>query len=144
MLCDSGAQPMPHIAGAQRPIGPQDIALAGMFVQHRQHPQGPATDGGVRKEIPRPYMPAMGGLGGEPRGGSTTATLSFRRRYAQAFRPTQPLNLTLAHAPAFAVQQRGEPPIPIAGMLRREFPQPFPSLFRGRRGWPTAIPIRRP
>jgi len=52
-----------HIGGLQGPVRPQHMALAGVLIEQRKHPQGPAPDGGVSDEVLGPDMPAVSGLG---------------------------------------------------------------------------------
>jgi hypothetical protein len=62
VLFDGFLQPRQYVRGAQRSVGPQDMALAGVFVQDGQHPQRPAAHGRIGDEVPGPDVPPMRGF----------------------------------------------------------------------------------
>jgi hypothetical protein len=62
VLFDGFLEPGQYILGAQRSVGTQDMALAGVFIQDCQHPQRTAAHGGIGNEVPGPDVPAMRGF----------------------------------------------------------------------------------
>lgn len=97
VLFDGRFDQRDHVAGLERTVRPQHVALPRVFVQHGQHPQGTATHRGVRNEVPGPDMPAMRRLRRQPRRVAPAGHPAFRRRHPQAFLPSQSLHLALAH-----------------------------------------------
>jgi len=102
------------------------MAFTGVFIQDRQHLQSPATNGGIRNEVPRPDMVPMPRRGGQPGGNPAPNHFLLRRRHTQPFIAAQTLDVSLAHLPAFTAQQGRDPTIPVTRMFRGQFHQSLP------------------
>src|ERR1019366_9237448 len=85
VLANRLLQPLQHIRRLQRPFRSQHMTFPGVFVQDRQHPQRPATHGGVRDEVPRPHLIPMRRTRRQSRGNPAPNKLPLRRWNAQSF-----------------------------------------------------------
>ena len=85
MLFDGFLEPDQYILGAQRSVGMQHMALAGVFVQNCEHPQGTTTHRGIRDEVPGPDVAATRGQHRPARGNPTPHDLALGRRYSETF-----------------------------------------------------------
>lgn len=88
VLLDGFFHQSDHVSGFQGPVGPQDVALAGILVEHRQHSQSAATHGGIRDEVPSPDVPAVRRLGRQPGRVAAPHQLAFGRWHPEAFDPS--------------------------------------------------------
>ena len=80
MLLDRLAHPFEDITTLEGPIRPQHMALAGILVEDREHPQRPASRGSIADEVPGPDMPLILSLHWQPRRVAAADHLPLGRR----------------------------------------------------------------
>ena len=114
-----------HIAGLERPVGPQDVALPRVLIEDREHPQGPAPDRRVGDKVPRPHVVLVRRLGWQTGGAAPPHELPLGRRHPQPLQPAQATHLALAHAPAFLPQERGNPAVHVPRVRRGQGMDPL-------------------
>jgi len=64
---DGAADQLNDIGRSQCPVGPKHVALPGVLVEDREHPDGAAPYGCVGDKVPGPHVVAVGRLGRQAR-----------------------------------------------------------------------------
>jgi len=105
---------------------------------------GSSPRGRIRDEVPGPDVATIARPRRKTSGSASPHDLALGWRHSQPLGPAQLLHMSLAHRPAFPAQQRCDPPVAIARMLFRKFPQPLGQPLFRRRGISPSVPPRRP
>ena len=94
-------------------------ALAGAFIQYRQHPEAPAIPGPGMDEVIAPNVIAM--LGTEPHTGTIIEpeppAFRLTLRYLQTLLPPKTFYPFVINLPAVIVQQRDNTPVSVPTIL---------------------------
>ena len=104
VLFDGFLEPGQYILRAQRSVSTQDMALAGVFIQDRQHPQRTAPHSRIGNEVPSPDVTAMRGLDWPPGRDAAPHNLALGRWHPLTLSAPQSLHLSFAHSPTLLTQ----------------------------------------
>ncbi len=118
----------------QLPLGPDRQALPGVFVDHRQHPEGPTILRPVHDKVVGPNMVAV--LGPEPDARTVMepepSPLGLLARYFEPFTAPDSFYTLVVHVPALVPEQGRDPPIAIATVLGSQ-------IKDSSRKWPLIV-----
>ena len=112
------------LVGAHPSGGGRGESFAGVLVGDREDPDRPPVVGLVLEEVDRPHVVGVSGcdMTGHPPSPSSLARFD---REAQSLISPQALDTLSVAYPALPAQEHVDPPIPVAGMLAGEQPQPL-------------------
>lgn len=141
MLDDGCLHEFDHVARLEGPVGPQDVTLAGMFVEDRQHPERSTAHRGIGNEVPRPDMLFPCRFGGQSLRVAATSIPPRCGKNPQAFLPPQPTDLAQADLPAFRFQLGQDAAMVIPRVLVTEHMEPLHQLLLAARTLTGLIPV---
>jgi len=141
VLLDGPAHPLQNITALEGSISPQYMALAGILVEDREHPQCPASRGSITDEVPGPDMALVLGLHGQSRRVTSADHLPLGRWHPQSQRSPHALDASLAHMPSLLSKQGSDTAVAVSGMLVAKFNHSLQESLLPRGLLLRAIPI---
>ena len=99
MLLDRPTHPLQNVSALEGSISPQYMALAGILVEDREHPQCPASRGSITDEVPGPDMALVFGLHRQSRRVASSDDLPLGRWHPQPQGSPHALDASLAYMP---------------------------------------------
>jgi len=141
MFLDGLAHPLQNVSALECSISPQYMALAGILVEDREHPQCPASRGSITDEVPGPDMALVLGLHGQSRRVTSADHLPLGRWHPQSQRSPHALDASLAHMPSLLSKQGSDTAVAVSGMLVAKFNHSLQESLLPRGLLLRAIPI---
>ena len=121
MLNDQRGQPMQDVIRSQPPFDIDGQTFPSVLIHNGQELESPTIRRPPRQEVGRPDRIPM------HRSAANTGPIrqpkptpwALCRWHRQSFLPPHPLDPFVVHTPPLSMEQGGDPPIPIASILRR-------------------------